>query len=63
MSEDNNDNMPEDNHTNRSSLPEEWEILGHEPVPGYKSAFYIAVALSVIYLIIAFTLDANGVSH
>jgi hypothetical protein len=33
---------------------EEWEMLGHEPVPGYKIAFYIAISLSVIYLIYAF---------
>lgn len=34
---------------------EEWEILEHHPVPGYKTAFYIAVALSIIYLIVAFS--------
>jgi len=25
-------------------------VLSHEPVPGYKTAFYIAVATGVIYL-------------
>ena len=34
---------------------EEWEILGHDPVPGYKAAFYIAISLAVIYLIYAFS--------
>ena len=34
---------------------EEWEVLGHDPVPGYKTAFYIAISLAVIYLIYAFS--------
>lgn len=29
-------------------------ILAHEPVPGYRNAFYIALAVGVIYLIIVF---------
>lgn len=29
-------------------------ILAHEPVAGYQSALYIAVAVGVIYLIIVF---------
>jgi hypothetical protein len=38
-----------DKHTN-----EDWEMLEHEPVPGYKIAFYISVLVSVIYLAVAF---------
>jgi len=34
---------------------EEWEMLGHDPVPGYTTAFYIAISLAVIYLIYAFS--------
>jgi len=30
-------------------------ILDHEPVPGYRMAFYIALAVGVIYLIMVFT--------
>ncbi len=33
---------------------EEKMELSHEPVPGYKTAFYIAVAAGVIYLGIIF---------
>jgi len=29
-------------------------ILAHEPVPGYREAFYIALAVGVIYLVIVF---------
>lgn len=29
-------------------------ILTHEPVPGFRTAFYIAVAVGVIYLVIVF---------
>ena len=29
-------------------------ILDHEPVPGYRMAFYIAVAVGAIYLVIVF---------
>ncbi len=29
-------------------------ILAHEPVPGYRQAFYIALAVGVIYLVIVF---------
>lgn len=41
---------------------DDWEMLGHEPVPGYKTALYIAVLLSVIYLIFAFT-TGGGSGH
>jgi len=42
---------------------DEWEMLGHDPAPGYKTAFYIAISLSVIYLIYAFSsgFGAGGV--
>lgn len=29
-------------------------ILSHKPVPGYRSAFYITLAVGVIYLVIVF---------
>ena len=29
-------------------------ILAHEPVAGYRTAFYIAVAVGVIYLVVVF---------
>lgn len=29
-------------------------ILSHEPVPGYRAAFYIALAIGVMYLVIVF---------
>jgi len=29
-------------------------ILAHEPVPGYRKAFYIALAVGVTYLVIVF---------
>ena len=38
----------------------EWEMLGHEPVPGYKAAFYLAVLVAVIYLIFAFSTGGGG---
>jgi len=42
---------------------EEWEMLGHDPVPGYKTAFYIAVLVSVIYLAAAFFFGGGGGGH
>ena len=42
---------------------EEWEMLGHDPVPGYKTAFYIAVLVSVIYLAAAFFSGGGGGGH
>jgi hypothetical protein len=30
----------------------EKRILGHEPVDGYRPAFYICLALGVVYLIV-----------
>ena len=35
----------------KNNNEEEWEMLGHDSVPGYTTAFYIAIALAVIYLI------------
>jgi hypothetical protein len=46
-----------DKHNN-----EDWEMLGHDPVPGYKTAFYIAVLVSVIYLAVAF-FSGGSVPH
>lgn len=49
---------------NKPKNDEEWEILEHHPVPGYKTAFYIAVALSVLYLIVAFSAGfGQGAAH
>jgi hypothetical protein len=42
---------------------DDWEMLGHDPVPGYKTAFYIAVLVSVIYLGVAFFSGGGGVAH
>lgn len=47
-------------HNQKVKKDEEWEILGHDSVPGYKTAFYIAVAISVIYLILAFSTGGGG---
>lgn len=33
---------------------EEKMVLAHEPVPGYRQAFYIALAIGVIYLVVVF---------
>lgn len=44
-------------------MDEDWEMLGHDPVPGYKTAFYIAVLVSVIYLAAAFFSGGGGVAH
>lgn len=35
-------------------MEKEKMILSHKPVPGYRMAFYIAVAVGVIYLVIVF---------
>lgn len=29
-------------------------ILEHQPVPGYRKAFYIVLAVGVIYLVVVF---------
>ena len=39
---------------------DDWEMLGHEPVPGYKTALYLAVLIAVIYLIFAFSMGGGG---
>jgi hypothetical protein len=33
----------------------ERSILSHEPVPGYRGAFYITLAAGMIYLLLSFT--------
>ena len=33
---------------------EEKMILAHEPVPGYRKIFYIAIAVGVVYLVAVF---------
>ena len=30
-------------------------VLGHDPVPGYRKAFYAAVAAGVAWLLVSFT--------
>ena len=35
-------------------MEKEKMILSHKPAPGYRMAFYIAVAVGVIYLVIVF---------
>ena len=42
------------NKENTDSTENGWEILNHDPVPGYRTAFHIIVLLSSIYLIIIF---------
>jgi len=39
---------------------DDWEILGHDPVPGYKTALYLAVVIAVIYLIFAFSMGGGS---
>ncbi len=39
---------------------EEYEILDHDAVPGYRTAFHIILAVAVIYFIYIF---ANGTGH
>lgn len=41
----------------------EWEMLGHDPVPGYKTALWVAVAVAVIYLAYAFSLGTGPAGH
>ena len=48
---------------NNKNNDEEWEMIGHDPVPGYKTAFYIAIVLSVLYLIVAFSIGGGVGGH
>lgn len=32
----------------------EKRILSHEPVPGYRTAFYVTVAAGMVYLLLSF---------
>ena len=43
-------------------MHEELKELKHEPVPGYRPAFYVVFAISLLYLIIIF-LKAAPVAH
>lgn len=36
---------------------EEFEILDHAPVPGYRTAFHVIICLAVIYLIYVFSVS------
>lgn len=49
--------------TDKKKNKEEWEMLGHDPVPGYRTAFYTAVLVAVIYLIVAFSGGGGTVAH
>ena len=40
---------------NPNSPQEEKMILAHEPVPGYRTAFFITVAAGAAWLLLAFT--------
>ncbi|MGM0644290.1 MAG: hypothetical protein ACQETC_10980 [Thermodesulfobacteriota bacterium] len=33
---------------------EQWEMVAHEPVPGYRRIFHIVILLSSIYLVYIF---------
>ena len=48
------------NMNSKDTKKDDWEILGHEPVPGYKTALYLAVLIAVIYLIFAFSMSGGG---
>ena len=39
---------------NETPAGDEWEVLGHEPVPGYRKAFHIVVLASLLYLVYIF---------
>jgi|WetSurMetagenome_2_1015567.scaffolds.fasta_scaffold404770_3 hypothetical protein len=39
---------------------EEKQELRHEPVPGYKTAFYIALGIAVGFLAIVFAMGLAG---
>jgi len=50
-------------NSNNENNEEDWEVLGHEPVPGYTTAFYLAVVIAVIYLIFAFSMGGGTGGH
>lgn len=39
---------------------EEFEILDHKAVPGFKTAFYIIMSIAVIYFIYIFSHVSHG---
>jgi hypothetical protein len=41
--------------TKKSFNGEEFEILDHAPVPGYRMAFHVVICAAVIYLIYIFS--------
>jgi len=43
------------NEDSKTTPKGEQKILSHEPVPGYRTAFYITVAAGLIWLLLAFT--------
>ncbi|MCF8045141.1 MAG: hypothetical protein K9J83_04700 [Desulfarculaceae bacterium] len=38
----------------KSSEKGDWEMLKHDPVPGYKTAFHIILTVAVIYFVYIF---------
>jgi hypothetical protein len=38
-----------------SEHDEEKMVLSHEPVPGYRGAFYVVLAIASAYLLVAFS--------
>ena len=42
------------NKNKQSSDNGNWEMLEHEPKPGYKTAFHIILTVAVIYFIYIF---------
>ena len=40
--------------TEKEVMGKEREILEHEPVPGYRTVFHIAVTVAGIYLLLIF---------
>jgi len=41
----------------------ELKELKHEPVPGYRPAFYIVFGISLVYLVIIFLMASPGPGH
>ena len=38
----------------KTGSEDQWEMVAHDPVPGYRTIFHIVVLLSTIYLIYIF---------
>ena len=42
-------------HGSRERPIGETKVLDHRPVPGYRTAFYLAVAAGAVWLVLSFT--------